>query len=65
MISPSEIVIDCQLQFMMRSYGPDALFNLIKNHDGIKTLSESLSCSGFQPQDEVMGMLRDHINFAV
>jgi hypothetical protein len=64
-LSLTEIVNKCQLQGMMRSYGPHALFNLTQNQNGIKILSESLASGGFQPHDEVMRFLYDHIHVAV
>ena len=54
----------CQLQGIMKSYGPHALLNLTQNQNDIKMLSESLASGGFQPHDEVMCFLYDHIHVA-
>ena len=64
-LSLCEIVNKRQLQEMMKSYDPHAFLNFTENQNGIKMLSESLASGGFQPHDEVMRFLYDHIHVAV
>ena len=63
-LSLSEIVNKCQLQGMMKSYGPHALLNLTQNQNDIKMISERLASGGFQPHDQVMCFLYDYIHVA-